>query len=142
MTRLWPVALVGLAAAAACGAAWALLIATTRSEIGFAAVGVGWAVGQGVRRAADGRRGRPLQGVAAGCALFGLVLGKYFFIAHMIREMLERQRAPVPAWWDPRMVAFFARVLPKTVGLYDALWAFLALSMAWRALQPTPAPAR
>lgn len=43
--KLAPIVAIGAVASAACDAAWAMLIAVTRSEIGFAAVGVGYAVG-------------------------------------------------------------------------------------------------
>ena len=137
---LGPVIAVGVAASAACGAAWALLIELTQSEIGFAAVGVGWAVGWAVRRAANGKRGRKLQWVSAGCALLGLLLGKYFYVAHMVREMVARSPEAaahgVPGWFSPRLFLYFLTILPRLAGLYDALWLFFALNAAWRALQP------
>ena len=138
--KLWPVIAVGAAASAACGAGWALLIALTKSEIGFAAVGIGYAVGHAVRRAAGGRRGRRLQWVAVACSTLGLLLGKYFHVAHLVREMAERSPTAladgVPGWFNPRVFLFFLTILPQLTGLYDALWLFLALNAAWRALQP------
>jgi len=137
---LAPVVSIGIVASAACGAAWALLIALTKSEIGFAAVGVGYAVGHAVRRAAGGKRGRRLQRVAVGCAVLGLLLGKYFYVAHMVREMAARSpnlaADGVPSWFDPRVFVFFLKILPRMTGIYDALWLFLALNAAWRVLQP------
>lgn len=138
--KLAPIIAVGAVASAACGAAWAILIAVTKSEIGFAAVGVGYAVGHAVRRAAGGKRGRRLQWVAVACSTLGLLLGKYFFIAHMVREIAAR--APnaaaegIPSWFEPRVFFFFLTLLPKLTGVYDALWLFLALNAAWRVLQP------
>ncbi|MEQ1919846.1 MAG: hypothetical protein ABL955_11660, partial [Elusimicrobiota bacterium] len=85
--KLAPVIAIGTVASAACGAAWALLIILTKSEIGFAAVGIGYAVGHAVRQAAGGKRGRRLQWVAVACSTLGLLLGKYFYVAHMVREM-------------------------------------------------------
>lgn len=143
--RLLPVVAVGVAASAACGAAWALLIVTTHSEIGFAAVGVGWAVGQAVLRAAGGKRGKRLQQVAVACSTLGLVLGKYFYVAHLVRSeaaALLLKGGPdaagviVPSWADPRLAFYFVQILPELIGIYDALWLFIALSSAWRALAP------
>jgi hypothetical protein len=138
--KLAPVIAIGAVASAACGAAWALLIAATKSEIGFAAVGVGYAVGHAVRRASGGKRGRRLQWVAVGCSTLGLLLGKYFFVAHMVRELAARSPSAavdgIPNWFDPRVFLFFLGVLPRLTGVYDALWLFLALSAAWRTLQP------
>ena len=137
---LAPVIAIGAVASAACGAAWALLIILTKSEIGFAAVGVGYAVGHAVRRAANGKRGPRLQKVAVGCSTLGLLLGKYFFVAHMIRDIAARSPTVaadgIPSWFEPRVFLFFLRVLPQLTGVYDALWLFLALNAAWRVLQP------
>jgi hypothetical protein len=134
--KLAPVIAVGAMASAACGAAWALLIALSRREIGFAAVGVGFAVGHAVRHAAAGRRGPRLQRVAAGCAALGLLLGKYFYVAHMVREIAARSpnvsRDGIPSWFDPRVGLFFVKLLPGLTGLYDSLWLFLALLAAWQ----------
>ena len=130
----------GLAAAVACGALWAGIIILTEREIGFAAVGVGWAVAHAMRLASGGRRGPRLQKAAVGCSLLGLLLGKFFFVAHALREMTEN--APErPAnfnlsYFDPRMFRFFAHVFPHMLTVYDALWLFLALSAAWRILKP------
>lgn len=130
----------GLAAAAACGALWAALIVLTEREIGFAAVGVGWAVAHAMRLASGGRRGPRLQKAALGCSLLGLVLGKFFFVAHAMREMTDNDPGRPPgfhlSYFDPRMFRFFARVLPHMLTIYDALWLFLALSAAWRILKP------
>lgn len=138
--KLAPIVAIGAVASAACGAAWALLIALTKSEIGFAAVGIGYAVGHAVRRAAGGRRGRRLQWVAVGCSTLGLLLGKYFFVAHMVRGLAAAAPAAaaegVPGWFDPRVFIFFLNVLPRMTGIYDALWLFLALNSAWRVVQP------
>jgi hypothetical protein len=130
----------GLGAAVACGALWAAIIVVTEREIGFAAVGIGWAVAHAMRLASGGRRGPRLQKTAVGCSLLGLLLGKFFFVAHAMREMTEN--APHrPAnfhlsYFDPRMFGFFARVFPHMLTIYDALWLFLALSAAWRILKP------
>jgi hypothetical protein len=130
----------GLAAAAACGALWALIIVLTEREIGFAAVGVGWAVAHAMRLASGGRRGPRLQKAAVGCSLLGLLLGKFFFVAHALRDMTENAPNRPPnfhlSYFDPRMFRFFARVFPHMLTIYDALWLFLALSAAWRILKP------
>ncbi|MBI3566344.1 MAG: hypothetical protein HY079_14205 [Elusimicrobia bacterium] len=130
----------GAAAAVGAGAAWAALSVLTGSEIGIAAVGVGWAVGHAVRFAAGGRRGPVLQRIAVACAASGLTLGKYLIVAHAVREMVARRpgAAPdqVPGYFDAHMPVFFLSVLPRIVTFYDALWVFLAFSAAWRILKP------
>lgn len=137
---LAPAAAAGVAAAFACGAAWAGLIALTGSEIGFAAVGVGWLVAHAVRLASGDKRGPRLQKTAVACAVLGLLLGKYFFVANIIRKMAASAPGAPPGftmgWFDPRLFRFFVMTLPKLVSIYDALWIFLALSAAWRVLKP------
>jgi len=130
----------GLAAAVACGALWAGIIILTEREIGFAAVGVGWGVAHAIRLASGGRRGTRLQLTAIGCSLLGLLLGKFFFVAHALREMTENAPDRPPnfhlSYFDPRMLKFFLHVFPHMLTIYDALWLFLALSAAWRILKP------
>jgi hypothetical protein len=130
----------GLAAAVGCGALWAAIIVMTEREIGFAAVGVGWAVARAMRRASGGRRGTRLQLAAIGCSLLGLLLGKFFFVAHAMREMTENAPDRPPnfhlSYFDPRMFKFFVRVFPHMLTIYDALWLFLALAAAWHILKP------
>ncbi len=138
--KYWPALAAGLAAAVACGALWAGIIVLTEREIGFAAVGVGWAVAHAIRLASGGRRGTRLQLTAIGCSLLGLLLGKFFFVAHAMREMTENAPGRPPnfhlSYFDPRMLKFFVRIVPHMLTAYDALWLFLALSAAWRILKP------
>lgn len=137
--KLASVAAVGAVAGAACGAAWALLLAATRKEIGFAAIGVGFAVGHAVRHAAGGERGPALQKLAVACTAWGLLLGKYFYLAHLVREMAARSpnvaADGIPGWFDLRVFSFFLSVLPRLAGVYEALWLFLAGLAAWRTLE-------
>jgi hypothetical protein len=136
--RLGPAVAAGVGAAVACGALWAVLIVATGSEIGFAAVGIGWAVAHAIKRASGGRRGLKLQRAAVASSALGLLLGKYFFVAHDIRVMLAaRPVNPVElSYFDPKMLKFFVMILPRMLTFYDALWLFLALSAAWRILRP------
>jgi hypothetical protein len=138
--RLAPAVLAGLAAAAACGAAWAGLIVLTGSEVGFAAVGVGWTVAHAVRLASGDKRGPRLQKAAVACSALGLLLGKYFFVASIVRKMAAAAPDAPPGfmigWFDPRMLRFFVSAMPRLVNVYDALWIFLAFSAAWRVLKP------
>lgn len=138
--KLAPAVAAGLAASVACGAAWAGLIALTGSEIGFAAVGVGWVVAHAVRLASGDKRGPRLQKTAVACSVLGLLLGKYFFVAGIVRRMAMTSPDAPPGftlgWFDPRLFRVFVSALPHLVNVYDALWIFLALSAAWRVLKP------
>jgi hypothetical protein len=124
----------GVVAAALCGAAWTAMVVATKMEIGYAAVGVGLATGYGVFWGAGKRRGAQLQMVAVGCALLGLILGKYFTLAYLILH--SGKVAGDVSYFDPRLVRAFFELLPKTLSFFDALWAFIALRIAWRVAKP------
>jgi hypothetical protein len=124
----------GIIAAVLCGAAWAAMVVITDVEIGYAAVGVGFLVGYGVLLGARKKRGRNLQWIAIGCSVLGLVLGKYFTVAHMIITHVEG--AKDLSHFDPRLVPVFFKVLPSFLSPFDALWVFIALRVAWRIPKP------
>lgn len=124
----------GIAAAVLCGAAWAAMVVLTDFEIGYAAVGVGIVVGWGVLLGARKKRGRELQWIALACSVLGLVLGKYFTIAHLI--ITHVQDAKDLSHFDPRLVPVFFKVLPSFLSPFDALWVFIALRVAWRIPKP------
>jgi hypothetical protein len=71
--------LAGLLAAVIGAVVWAAVTCTTKYQIGWMAVGVGFLVGFAVRK--FGRGGTPLYGgIGAVLALFGCLLGNYFTI--------------------------------------------------------------
>ena len=128
-------ALGGVVAAILCGAAWAAMVVVTNFEIGYAAVGVGIVVGYGVLLGARKKRGRNLQWIALACSVLGLLLGKYFTIAHLIIANVEG--AKELSHFDPRLVEIFFRALPDFLSPFDALWVFIALRVAWKIPKPT-----
>ncbi len=129
--------LAGLAAAIAGGIAWGLVVKWTDYEVGIAAWGVGVLVGFAVATAAGGRRGENLQLAAVVFALVGVLLGKYLAFAFVVREefggaigLLSRD-----------MLSLYRDSLREVFGLFDLLWAGLAVVTAWFALRPEePAP--
>lgn len=122
-------------AAVACGAAWATLSALTGSEIGFAAVGIGWAVAHATRKAAGGRRGVKLQRLARGASLLGLFLGKYFIVIHALASGAAKHGIEISPF-DPRLAVIFVNHLPEWFSIYDLLWAFLAFGAVARVVGP------
>jgi hypothetical protein len=75
----------GLAAAVAGAVAWAVITVTTKFQIGFMAVGVGFLVGWAVQR--TGRSGAAALGVVgAGFALGGCLLGNLLSAAGFVAE--------------------------------------------------------
>jgi hypothetical protein len=133
--RLLP-AIVGGAAGALLGAIlWAAVAVITDLEVGYVAIGVGWLAAMGVVLGAGGKKGAPLQVVAVICAAAGLLLGKYFTVAHVIRTL-----APAEAevgYLDPRVFQIFFENLPEFLSPFDALWLILALGIAFRIPRPT-----
>lgn len=124
--------LAGLVAAIAGGIAWGLVVKWTDYEVGIAAWGVGALVGFAVATAAGRRRGEDLQLAAVVFALLGVLLGKYLAFAFVVREefggaigLLSRD-----------MLSLFRDSLREVFGLFDLLWAGLAVVTAWFALRP------
>jgi len=127
-----PALLAGLAAAIAGGIAWGLVVRWTDYEVGIAAWGVGALVGFAVATAAGSRRGEDLQLAAVAFALLGVLLGKYLAFALVVRDefggaigLLSRD-----------MLSLFRDSLRQVFGLFDLLWAGLAVVTAWFALRP------
>jgi hypothetical protein len=129
-----PAAVGGLVAAALCGAAWTAMVVVTKMEIGYAAVGVGFAAGYGVLWGAGKKKSSQLQLVAVACALLGLVLGKYLTLAYLLKH-LGKVGAEV-SYFDPRLLGAFVQALPQLLSPFDALWAFIALRISWRVTRP------
>jgi hypothetical protein len=125
----------GVVAAVLCGAAWTAMVILTNMEIGYAAVGVGLATGYGVLLGAGKKKGFNLQVVAVLCAVLGLILGKYFTVAHVILHQVKE--AEGLSYFDQRLFPIFVEVLPQLLSPFDALWAFIALRIAWRIPRPT-----
>jgi hypothetical protein len=125
----------GIVAAVLAGAAWAIIAVVTKMEIGFAAVGVGYLAGWGVFLGARKKKGTQLQWIAVGCAVLGLLLGKYFIVAHEIVTNIE-----VAKDWslvDPRIVRVFFSAFTEFLSPWDALWTFFAFGAAWKVPKPT-----
>lgn len=79
------VIMTGLAVAVGCAALWAVISAVTGYQIGWMAIGVGFAVGHTIRLTGNGQA--PIFGIAgAGLSLLGCMLGNLFIIYHYIAE--------------------------------------------------------
>src|SRR5438034_8501239 len=86
-----PAVLAGLVAAIAGGIAWGLIVKWTDYEIGFAAWGLGFLVGMAVLVATRGSRGLPFQAIAIGCALLGILIGKYLAFVWIVQGVADDQ---------------------------------------------------
>jgi len=66
--------------------------------------------------------------------VLGLVLGKYFTVAHLI--ISNDPGAKSFSHFDPRLVSAFFDHLSTFLSPFDALWIFIALRVAWRIPKP------
>jgi len=121
------------------GGAWALIAILTSLAIGYVAVGVGFLAGYGVLVGAGRKKSAQLQGVAVACALLGLLLGKYFIVAHFLIEKFPDAGL---SYLDSRLFKIFADHVTDFFRPFDLLWMFLALGAAVRVTRPTQAHVR
>lgn len=133
-------AAAGLAAALACGGAWGALGILTDTEIGYAAVGVGWAVAHAMRRASGGKRARRLARAAMPLSLLALLLGKYLIVAHAIRESVMQDPSTPPDFTlslvDLRLILVFVTEMGSFLNFFDLIWVALAFITVQRVLAP------
>ena len=138
-----PLALVaGMAAAIAGGIAWGLVVKWSDYEVGILAWGMGFLAGWAVLQAAGGRRSPELQAVAIGSALLGILIGKYLGFAFVQQEAGRSFGAEI-GLLSGEMIRLFREQLDEVFGLYDLLWAGLAVGTAWYTLRvddAAPAP--
>ncbi len=123
-------ACMGIAAAFISGAIWAAIIVWTNMQIGYVAIGVGWLAGQGVFIGSGKKRGTLLQVMAVGCAILGLLLGKYFWVASIIHDIALKNGQEL-GYFDLKTILAFVQLFPKTLDFFDILWVLFALGTAW-----------
>ncbi|MGH2436143.1 MAG: hypothetical protein ACRDFA_04025, partial [bacterium] len=118
------------------GALWAVIVRVTHYEIGYMALGLGFAVGVGVALFARGRRGRGLQVAAVGASVFGIIAAKYFIFVYLLHQAVLKQHGPESAarvtYVSAKVLQVFFSSLTATASPYDALWVFLAVAIAWK----------
>lgn len=118
------------------GIAWGYLVKSTKTELGIAAIGVGVLAGFGVALFARGKRGVPLQGIAAAAAAFGILWGKYFAFVLVGRDFLEEQfgaagRAALPLF-SGETFSLFKDGFTDLFGGFDVAWIVFAVYTAFR----------
>jgi hypothetical protein len=128
--HLLPAIAAGVIASILCGAAWATIAVITDFEIGYAAVGVGFVTGWGVVLGAGRKKGPNLQWLAVCCSILGLVIGKYFVVAHAIVTHVKGLEGA--SMIDPGIFQIVLDFFPKMLTPFDGLWVFIALRIAWR----------
>ncbi len=134
----FPVALAGGAVGALVGAViWAVIVVATNYEIGYVAVLVGYLAGQGVKLGAGKGRGQTLQIAAAGMAVFGLAIAKYFILAHFVISSPSGEELGL-GYFSPELFMVFLQNIGSSLSPFDLLWIAFALMTAWR----LPAPSK
>lgn len=119
-----------LAGAMIAAVIWAAIVVITDFEVGYVALAVGWLAGKGAVLGAGGKKGVPLQVVAVLASVLGLVLGKYFSLAHDAKVEFGW------SYFDSRIVDYFTENLGEFFGGFDILWVVLAIGVAYK----IPAP--
>ena len=134
----FPIALAGGAAGALVGAIiWAVIVVATNYEIGYVAVLVGYLAGHGVKLGAGKGRGQTLQIAAAGMSVFGLVIAKYFILAHFVVSSPDSAELGL-GYFSPALFIVFLQNIGSSLSPFDLLWIAFALMTAWR----IPAPSK
>ena len=118
------------------GVAWGYLVKSTERELGIAAIGVGILAGFGVALLARGKRGAPLQLIAAAAAAIGILWGKYFAFVLVGRDFLEAEfgasgRAALPLFSGDTF-SLFTDGFTELFSGFDVAWIAFAVYTAWR----------
>ncbi len=136
----------GIVAALIGGALWAVIAVVTKMAIGYVAVGVGYLAGYGVVMGAGKKKSFQLQVVAAGCAVLGLLFGKYFIFAHAIIQSTGNSQGADTAeklsYFDPLLFQVFFQFASKMLSPWDILWVVFAIGVAWGMPKPTEVTVR
>jgi hypothetical protein len=126
----------GLIGAILGGVAWGYLVKSTEMELGIAAIGVGILAGFGVALFARGKRGAPLQAVAALAAAIGILWGKYFAFVIVGRDILRSEfgisgPGTLPLF-SGETFSLFTDGFTELFSGFDVAWIAFAVYTAWR----------
>jgi hypothetical protein len=132
-----PAAGLGLVGALAGALVWSAIGIATNLAVGYVAVLVGYLSGMGVKIGARTARGQPLQILAAGLAVVGLVAAKYMQVAYYLVAEAAKNGVTV-TYFDPRILSIFGGVFTKTLSPFDLLWLVLAVGAAYRVPKAKP----
>ena len=91
----------------------------------------------GVKLGAGKGRGQTLQIAAAGMAVVGLVIAKYFILAHFVVSSPDSAELGL-GYFSPALFILFLQNIGSSLSPFDALWIVFALITAWR----IPAPSK
>jgi hypothetical protein len=124
--------IVGLLGAIIGGVIWYYVTILTGWRIGFAAIGVGLLVGNGVVYGAGQKRAWKLQLIALVLALLGLVIGKYLLMQHYYSEAGWEGWMPLGLFFR----TYFDSLTSGFNGILDLFFMALAMWYAYRVPSP------
>jgi Fe2+ transport system protein FeoA len=139
----FPMAIIGgMVAAIIGGSLWGLIVIITGFEIGYAAIGVGFLCGLGVRMFAKGQINVPFQAIAVLSSIFGIVIGNYAIFVHFARKAITQEfgqsAAATLPWVSGATMSKFCHAIPLMFSGKDAffsiLWIIIAIAAAVKAL--------
>jgi hypothetical protein len=125
----------GLVGAIVGGIAWGYLVRSIDTELGIAAIGVGILAGFGVALLARGKRGVPLQVIAALAAALGILWGKYFTLVLVGRDLLREEfgvGSDALPLFSGHTFSLFIETFSELFSGFDVAWIAFAVYTAWR----------
>lgn len=125
----------GLVGAIAGGIAWGSLVRSIDTELGIAAIAVGILAGFGVAILSRGKRGTPLQVIAALAAALGILWGKYFAFVLAGRDVLKEEfgvGSEALPFFSGDTFSLFTETFPELFSGFDVAWIAFAVYTAWR----------
>lgn len=136
-----PVAIVAGVVAAIVGAlVWALIAIVTDYEIGYMAIGIGALVALAIEFATKKKKGFPLQIVGIICSVLGIILGKYFSFAYIVKDIAQKEygsQLDFAYFFSGEAINSFIQAYSEIADGYDVLWVILAIAAAWTMLKPS-----
>jgi hypothetical protein len=123
-------AALGLAVAIGGGLVWAVVAKITHYELGILAVAIGWIVCVAVRKASGGRRGRPMQALAVGLAVIGVLAGKVLTVLLVALEHASLTRA------IEITIHLLATMPQELFSFFDLIWIVIAVLAPIRVFKP------
>ena len=124
----------GVVASIVGGVLWGLVVLTTDYEIGFMATGIGLLSGYAVLFFTE-KKGLPLQAIAVGSSLVGIVVGKYIIFYSILKDVLISELGEAAGGisiLSGEVVRLFFLSIGELASPYDMLWIVLAVVAAWR----------
>jgi hypothetical protein len=132
---LIPALIAGTMSAIIGGMLWGKIAIKTGYEIGFVAWGIGVVCGYAVVKATQGKKGLPLQMIAAIASLIGILIGKYDVFYDGLKQYAFEAGGPeavvMMSPFSIQGIGSFIKNLGAFSG-YDILWIGLAVWSAWK----------